>query len=197
MADRAARFYTSVLVVRCQAGDRAAFGELVAVHQQRLFYFLHKMLRDVHAAEDVLQEVWLAVFRDLPGLADPGAFVAWLYRIARHRVLHELRKRRQPLSPLEDLDGQAEETPDEVLSAEDAEEVHAAIDELAPEHREVLLLRFIEEMSYQEMAGVLGCRLGTVRSRLHYAKAALRRALERKSDHERERAGGRFGEACQ
>jgi RNA polymerase sigma-70 factor (ECF subfamily) len=196
MADSAARFYTSVLVVRCQAGDRAAFAELVAAHQQRLFYFLRKMLGDRHTAEDALQDVWLAVFGDLPGLADPGAFVAWLYRIARHRVLRELRKRRRPLGSIEGHDFPVEAAPEEAFSA-DAEEVHAALDELAPEHREVLLLRFIEEMSYQEMASVLGCRLGTVRSRLHYAKGALRRALERNSEHERQRAGDRPGDAHQ
>ena len=110
-------------------------------------------------------------------LADPGAFPAWLYRIARHRALGELRKKRQPLSSLEGID-LAEEGEDDDFSAEDAERVHAALGRLAPEHREVLLLRFFEGMTYEDIARVTGCQLGTVRSRIHYAKRALRRVME-------------------
>jgi RNA polymerase sigma-70 factor (ECF subfamily) len=66
-----------------------------------------------------------------------------------------------------------------VFNAEDAAQVHAALDELAPEHREVLVLRFLEDMSYENIAQAIGCQIGTIRSRLHYAKRALRRALEK------------------
>jgi RNA polymerase sigma-70 factor (ECF subfamily) len=78
----------------------------------------------------------------------------------------------------------AGEGPDDAFSAEDAEHVHAALGRLAPEQREVLLLRFIEGMAYEDIARVIGCQLGTVRSRLHYAKRALRRVLERAAQHE-------------
>jgi RNA polymerase sigma-70 factor (ECF subfamily) len=183
MSDIAERVYRSVLVVRCQAGDHAAFEELVELCQPRLRYFLASMVGDDHAADDLLQEVWLEVYRGLARLADPGAFPAWLYRIARHRALATLRKKRQHLSSLEgiDLAGSAEE---DDFSAEDAEHVHAALGRLAPEHREVLLLRFFEGMSYEDIAAVLGCQLGTVRSRIHYAKRALRRAMEGVPQHE-------------
>jgi RNA polymerase sigma-70 factor (ECF subfamily) len=183
MTDIADRLHWSLLVVRCQAGDQAAFEELVTEYQPRLRYFLGKMLRDPHAADDLLQEVWFAVFRDLRRLRNPGAFPAWLYRLARHRVYRELRNR-QTFSSLDGIDVPAEAGAEADFSAEDAERVHAALDRLAPEHREVLLFRFIEEMSYEDIARVIGCPLGTVRSRLHYAKHELRRILERTHAHD-------------
>jgi len=178
MTDIAERVYRSVLVVRCQAGDRAAFEELVGLYQPRLRYFLARMVGDDHAADDLLQDVWFDVYRGVARLADPGAFPAWLYRIARHRALGALRIRRQPPSSLEGIDLAQDEGEDDDFSAEDAQRVHAALGRLAPEHREVLLLRFIEGMAYEDIARVTGCQLGTVRSRIHYAKRALRRVLE-------------------
>jgi RNA polymerase sigma-70 factor (ECF subfamily) len=176
MADLADRFYRQVLVLRCQTGDGDAFAELVAWYQPRLRYFLRKLLRDPGGADDALQEVWIDVFRGLARLADPAAFPAWLYRIARCRAPRE-RRGRPPPAPLDEHDP-AEPADGDDFTAADAEAVHAALDRLGPEHREVLLLRFMEEMTYEEIARVTGCPLGTVRSRLSYAKRALRRILE-------------------
>ena len=181
MTNSADRLYERVLLLRCQAGDQAAFEELVGDYSPRLRYYLRKMLRKVDRTEDVLQDVWLEVLRGLPTLADPGAFPAWLYRIARNRACREFRERR-PLRPLEDMD-LAQETGDDIR-LEDAEHIHAALNELASEHREVLVLRFLEGMTYEAIARVTGCPVGTVRSRIHYAKLALRCALERTSGHE-------------
>jgi RNA polymerase sigma-70 factor (ECF subfamily) len=142
------------------------------------------MLRDAQGAEDALQDVWLDVFRAVFRLADTGAFRAWLYRIARDRASRELRKRRPPAQPLEEggpIDGRAEEAH---FTAEDVERIHAALDELAAEHREVLVFRYLEAMTYEEIARVVGCQVGTVRSRLHYAKRALRGVLERTNLHD-------------
>jgi RNA polymerase sigma-70 factor (ECF subfamily) len=182
MTDIAERVYRSVLVVRCQAGDRAAFEELVELYQPRLRYFLARMVGNDHAADDLLQDVWFDVYRGVARLADPAAFPAWLYRIARHRAAGALRKKRQVLSSLEGVD--LAEGGEEDFSAEDAERVHAALGRLAPEHREVLLLRFIEGMTYEDIARVTRCQQGTVRSRIHYAKRALRRVLEGVHQHE-------------
>jgi RNA polymerase sigma-70 factor (ECF subfamily) len=184
MTDATAPLFEHVLVLRCQAGDEAAFAELVERYQARLRYYLRKMLRDPQGAEDALQEVWLDVFRAVARLADAGAFRACLYRIARDRAARVLRKRRPPHQPLADVDpedGRAEPAP---FTAEDVEHVHAALDELAAEHREVLVLRYVEAMSYEEIARVVGCPLGTVRSRLHHAKRALRGVLERMTLHD-------------
>jgi RNA polymerase sigma-70 factor (ECF subfamily) len=134
--------------------------------------------------EDHLQEIWLEVHRGIAGLANPAAFAAWLYRIARNRAFRAFRKRREVPHSLNGIDLPDEKDAETRFSAEDAEYIHAALDSLAPEHREVLLLRFIEGMSYEDIASVTSCPVGTVRSRLHYAKRALRCVLERMNYHE-------------
>src|SRR5438105_1927397 len=136
MTDPTDRLYERLLVVRCQTGDEAAFAELVERYQPRLRYYLRKMLREAHAAEDALQDVWLDVFRAVPRLADAGAFRAWLYRIARDRALRQLRKRRPPCQPLHEGDLWHAGTEEADFSAEDAEHIHTALDGLAAEHRE-------------------------------------------------------------
>jgi RNA polymerase sigma-70 factor (ECF subfamily) len=173
-----------LLVIRCQTGDTVAFEELVLLYQPRLRYFLRALLHDAGDVDDSLQEIWLDVYRGIVRLADPAAFAAWLYRIARNRAFRVLRKRREPPHSLDGIDLPAKQDEDTCWSAEDAEYLHAALDSLEPEHREVLLLRFIEEMSYENIACVTGCPVGTVRSRLHYAKRALRYVLERMNHHE-------------
>jgi RNA polymerase sigma-70 factor (ECF subfamily) len=183
MTDQTERLYERILILRCQAGDEPAFAEVVERYSPRLRYYLCKMLGNHHAAEDALQEVWLDVFRSLPRLADVGAFTAWVYRIARDRAFRTARQRRDHCSLVEsDEPADREDGPD--FSAADAEAIHRALDELAAEHREVLVLRFLEEMSYEDIARVAGCELGTVRSRLHYAKRALRRVLEARCQRE-------------
>jgi RNA polymerase sigma-70 factor (ECF subfamily) len=177
MTERAELIYDSLLAVRAQAGDEAAFVELVERYSPRLRYFLRKVVGRPDV-EDQLQEVWLDVFRHLPRLADPQALRAWLYRIARDRAFGRLRKtrREESLDEAEMIDPAAANG--EPFTPEDAARIHAALDRLPEDQREILVLRFLEEMSYEEIARVVGCQLGTVRSRLHYGKQALRRLLE-------------------
>jgi RNA polymerase sigma-70 factor (ECF subfamily) len=185
MIEDADRLYEWLLVVRCQAGDETAFAELIARYQQRLRYYLQKMLFDVGDADDVLQEVWFDVFRAITRLAEPGAFRAWLYSIARGRAAKTFRKRRLVFQALDDgaLDELADDQ--EAFAADEAEQVHAKLDLLPAAQREVLVLRYIEDMSYDEIAGIINCQVGTVRSRLHYGKRGLRELLERESRDER------------
>src|SRR5262245_57836654 len=178
MTDRLEQLYERVLILRCQAGDEAAFAELVERYGPRLRYFVRRML-DAGDPDDVLQEVWLDVFRGLPRLLDSTAFPAWVYRLARDRVLRTLRRKRPAHLPLHDVDV-VEEEPDDRFKAEDAGRIHTDLGELATEQREVLVLRFVEEMSYEAIAQVIDSPVGTVRSRLHYAKQALRLVLERR-----------------
>jgi RNA polymerase sigma-70 factor (ECF subfamily) len=177
MIDPVELLYERVLVVRCQAGDEAAFEELVERYAPKLRYFLRKLLSSAEAADDCLQDVWLEVFRGLARLADPQAFRAWVYRIARDRAFGLLRKGRRQEQPLGEIDVPDEAADESEFSPEDAARIHAALDRLPAEQREVLVLRFLEEMSYDEIARVTSQPLGTVRSRIHYAKRALGRAL--------------------
>ena len=120
MTDQAEQLYQRMLVLRCQAGDEAAFAELVERWSPRLRYYLRKMLGDAHTAEDLLQEMWLDVWRGLPRLLDSAALAAWLYRIARDRTFRLLRKQRPAAQPLIETDLPDNGTGDEEFRAEDA-----------------------------------------------------------------------------
>lgn len=171
------RLHERILVLRLQAGDHSAFQQLVERYDSRLRYYVRKLLGSVDSADDVLQDVWLDVFRSVTKLAQPAAFSKWLYRIARDRAYRELRRPRLKwLDETTDVDWHHQQVD---FSAEDAEQIHVLLDKLAPEHREVLLLRFIEDMSYQDIAEVIACPIGTVRSRIHYAKRALQELMEK------------------
>jgi len=130
------------------------------------------------SADDLLQETWVDVYQKINRLENPDAFVAWLYRIARDKAFREMRRR--PMPSQESDEGCTEQLaePEEDFTAEEAEQVRLALDELPIDQREMLILRFVESMSYQQIAEVIGCPLGTVRSRLFYAKQALRAKLE-------------------
>ena len=174
----------TLLVMRCQNGDEEAFAAIVEAYSGGLRYYLRKLLAGVEDADDVLQDVWFDVFRKVKRLRDPQAFRCWLYRVTRDRAFRILRRTRRWRQPIEELDLAVEEALEEPFSAEDVERIHAALDLLSPEHREVLVLRFIEDMSYEEVSRVTECGLGTVKSRLHYAKRALRSAMNGRCDHE-------------
>jgi RNA polymerase sigma-70 factor (ECF subfamily) len=178
MNDPVDRLYERLLVMRCQSGDEAAYRELVERYGPRLRYFLRKLVPHGDRAEDLLQEVWIDVFRQLPRLQEAGAFTPWIYKIARGRVALELRRNGR-VPPAADLPELAAGPREELeFSPEDAARIHGALDKLPSDHREVLVLRFLEELSYEEIGVVVGCPLGTVRSRIHYAKAALQKLLE-------------------
>jgi len=187
MSDPLDRILERVLVLSSQAGDEAAFAELVERYNPRLRYFLRKLLGDAATLEDALQEVWLDVFRGLGKLSDGGAFCAWLYRIAHGRACRTLRQLRAAPEPLVNEELIAEEEADDPFAAEDAKWIHTALDALPPLQREALMLRFLEEMSYQQIATATDSQLGTVRSRIHYGMRALRNIFER----ERNEAYGR------
>ncbi len=130
------------------------------------------------AADDLLQETWIDVYRKINRLQRLEAFKTWLYRIARDKAYRELR--RLPWQPAP-LDGNLWDTvaaAEVAFTADEAEAVRAALDQLPVEQRDVLVLRFMDEMTYEEIADVTGCPVGTVRSRIHYAKLALRAKLE-------------------
>lgn len=178
MAASADQIYFTLLVIRCQAGDARAYAELIAATQPALLGYLRKILLDPHTADDVAQEVWIDVFGGLKNLKEPAAFLPWMYKIAHHRAFGLLRKRQRPMESIDALPIGSEDDADD-FTAEDAAEVHAAMDRLQPEHREVLLLRFMHQMSYEQIADVAGCQIGTVRSRIHNAKKQLRHLIEK------------------
>lgn len=170
-----------LLVLRAQGNDRAAFHDLMALYDRRVAYYARRMLSDPAQALDVTQEIWLRVYRRLPTLRSPAAFRVWLYRIAHDLVVTHCRRRPREESR-DDLDGLSEgDVGNEFELLERAELVHHGLAQLTAEQREVLTLRFLEGLEPAEIASVVQCPAGTVRSRLHYALRAIRRLIE--GDH--------------
>jgi len=170
----------TLLVVRSQTGDENAFRELVERYTPRLRYFLQKLAPESMLVDDMLQDVWLNVFRSITRLKNVITFPAWIYRIARMRVAVEFRRRHLELQTVDDYPMEA--IPDSRLISDfllvDAERIHLALDRLPAAQREVLILRFLEDMSYEDIASIVESPVGTVRSRLFHAKCGLRRILE-------------------
>jgi len=173
------RIYCELLVLRCRRRDRAAFDELIAMRERRLFYYVRRLVGREDDAWDVLQETWLHVVRGIGSLREPRGFPKWLYTIARNVAMSRLRRRYADEAHLAEPENLGEiDAPVETFTLEDAELVHAALGKLSLAHRDVLTLHFMEDLTIEEIAEVLGVPAGTIKSRLHYAKRALRAALE-------------------
>ena len=169
-----------LLVLRCQSGDERAFERLFEQFAERTHRYLRGLVGD--SADDVQQEVWLAVYRGIARLAAPHAFRTWLFRTTRHRALDFLRSRKREAELLADTDLAAVE---ELVAAPESnpggsELAWEQLDALSAAHREVLLLKYRDDMSYEQIALVIGCSIGTVRSRLHFAKQRLQDAMNRR-----------------
>jgi RNA polymerase sigma-70 factor (ECF subfamily) len=173
--------------------DEAAFSELVRRHQHQVYNLVLRMLGNREEAEDVAQEVFVAVFRSIDGFREESSLATWLYRVATNHCKNRLkylgRRQRGKLCSLDvvaehDLRPTATQEhyhpPDQLLEGHQAErEVQQAIAGLEPEQRLVILLREVEGLSYQQIEEVTGLPPGTVRSRLHRARLALKEWMAR------------------
>jgi RNA polymerase sigma-70 factor (ECF subfamily) len=170
-----------IIVLRCQNGDTDAFEELFERYQPRLKYYIRRLDATGTNTDDTLQDIWLTVLRKIHKLKDAHSFPIWLYRIARSKVYGRFRQK-QKFVRLPEEEHLPELGEDEhVFSADDTERLHKALNNIQPHHREVITLCFLEQWSYQAIAEIVGCSLGTVKSRIYYAKESLRKELESKN----------------
>jgi RNA polymerase sigma-70 factor, ECF subfamily len=165
------------LVIRAQRGDRRAFAELVSQHHAGVIATARALIGRPEAAEDVGQEAFVEAFRSLPRLERPRKFRSWLFAIVRHRALNHLRsaERDRGLVPLEEVEDWAAETPPATDNR--ADDVRMRLDALSVRHREILAAKYLEGLSYQEIAQSLGLTVNAVRVRCHRAKEKLRELL--------------------
>jgi RNA polymerase sigma-70 factor, ECF subfamily len=158
-----------LLALRCRRGEKAAVEELVRAWEKRLFYFIRRLVDNEADAWDVLQQTWVRVLSGLGALREPRSMGTWLYRVARHAAFNHGQVRAAYRRMLNDDPAREE--------FENAEQVHHGLLRLSLPHREVLTLLFLEDFSVEAMAEVLDVPAGTVKSRLHHAKRALRAVL--------------------
>lgn len=173
------------LVRAAQQGDMAAFEELVARHRDKVFARAYSMMRNEEQAIDLSQEAWIKGWQRLRQFQGDASFGTWMTRIVINLCLDELRRqKRQRAESIEELDaesGGVERQMPVVLvnptggleRAELRERIDRALNQLSHEHRTVLVLHEFEEMEYKEIAKTMGCSIGTVMSRLFYARRRL------------------------
>jgi RNA polymerase sigma-70 factor (ECF subfamily) len=162
-------------ITACQAGDREAFRCLFEAHKDRVYSMAVYTLGGDHAAaDDVTQEVFVRVFTHIAQFRGEADFTTWLYRLVANACADEHRRRRR-LVPLDTLPEQAGPRREE--ECETREDVRTALAELSPELRSAVLLKYFEELSYDEMAQALNCPKGTIASRLHRGLKLLARRL--------------------
>jgi RNA polymerase sigma-70 factor (ECF subfamily) len=164
-----------VLVERARQGDHDAFAQLVDPVLARLDAAARLILRDAELARDAVQETLIRAWRDLPGLRDPDRFDAWLHRLAVNASLDIARSRRRRPIEVALTPTDAPITHDHAGTLADRELVDAALRRLDPGHRAVVALHYLLGMPLPDVAVSLGIPLGTAKSRLHHALAAMRR----------------------
>ena len=178
-------------VSKFKAGNRNAFDFLVRKYQRRLFGVIYNMTSHKEDTADILQDVFVKAFRSLEGFKGDSQFYTWIYRIAVNTTLTYLNKRKQKNAmSLEAWTNEEDKIPDfllndpkgekgdkETLLKELQEKLNEALQKLSSTHRTVVVLFEIDGMSHAEIAEVLHCSEGTVRSRLHYAKEQLKQLL--------------------
>lgn len=183
-----------LLVDRFKNGDQSAFDEMVTRYWDRIYSMVNQLLRNSQDAEEVTQDAFIRAHRGLVNFRGDSAFSTWLYQIAtnlaRNRYWYWWRRKRDqsvsidaPLSAdnsttLADLIPAEVETPDDItVTQEFIARIGQGMERLSPKHREILILRNIKNLSYEEIAVILGISVGTVKSRIARARESLRAKL--------------------
>jgi RNA polymerase sigma-70 factor (ECF subfamily) len=167
-----------IYVIQAQLGDDDAFMKLVDRYSARLLYYIRRLLEDADRSDDVLQEVWLTVYKKINTVRDASAFSVWLYRTARNRAIRLLRDQSRYVFVEQYDESDLIDDDSDSLPFDDINRLHRVLTTLSPEHKEAVVLRFFEEMSYRQISEIAGCSIGTVRSRIHYAKQELRKKMK-------------------
>ncbi|MCU0611882.1 MAG: sigma-70 family RNA polymerase sigma factor [Candidatus Eisenbacteria bacterium] len=161
------------LIRAASSGHKDAFGDLYRMYAPRIFSIASGLLLDRDEALDVTQETFIRAWRALPRFHQGSPLFPWLYTIARNRCMSRLARRSRDRECVEFDDRVGGETDHSTRTVEIRRDLARALAELKPEHREIILLRHFQDLSYEEIAGSLGCPVGTVMSRLHHARKAL------------------------
>lgn len=164
------------LVLRAQAGDREALDELLKLIQEPLYRYIVSLVSSRALAEDILQEVFILIYRKLSWLREPELFRPWAYRIATREAFKQLkRERRWTESSVDET--ALEELPTPAHDSLTPELVSQLVEQVSPASRAVIVLHYLHDMQLDEIADVLGVALGTVKSRLAYGLGSLRKLM--------------------
>ena len=176
------------LVKRCQNRDMQAMEEIVGQYENQVYNIAYGMLGSPEDAQDITQDVFVSVWEKIGQFRFRSKFSTWLYRIAKNMSLNEKSRRTSRKTDVVEIDdSQAwvpvdHQTPeDEILASEQQQILHKALEQLKESYRTILVLREMEELSYEDLSRVLGCSIGRVKSRLYEARMQLRKILKREN----------------
>lgn len=164
------------LVLRAQAGDREALDELFQCVQESLYRYIVSLVGSRALAEDILQEVFILIYRKLRWLREPEVFRPWAYRIATREAFKQLKRERRWTDSSVD-ETALEDFPAPVSNAPTPDQISQLVEQVSPASRAVIVLHYLHEMQLDEIADVLGVALGTVKSRLAYGLGSLRKLM--------------------
>lgn len=179
------------LIKLSRQGDRHAFAELVNLYKDKIYFLAYRMMNNVQEAEDVVQETFLRVYMNLHRYDDTHKFSTWIFRIATNLCIDRLRKRKTVYS----LDSRMNEDDDndwysllqgdtdvpekELVISETQEEVRKAIDELPEKYKSIVILRYLHDLSLQEIGDILNMPISTIKTRVHRGREFLRKKLQK------------------
>jgi len=173
------------IISRCQQGDQQALKEIFDKYHKKVYGIAYGVVRQREEALDVVQEVFLKLFRSIKNFKGRSHFYTYLYRMVMNTAIDHKRKAGKQFMSSLDEEGsfepseEAEKGPERILLQKELEErVRLAIDKLPDEQRAALIFRDVEGLSYQEMAEAMGCSIGTVMSRLHYGRKRMQESLK-------------------
>lgn len=171
-----------VPVREARRGEPEAWESLLARYRLPLYAYVYELVRQEQASLDIVQETFINAARHIHSLRQDEKFGSWLFNIAHQKCIQHWRRQRPaevPLDPLDEDFPELEPGPQELLIRKEQEEAFVSLlNQLTLPHRAVLLLHFVEDFSLEEIASITGTQVGTVKSRLHYARKALRKLLE-------------------
>ncbi|WP_100013038.1 RNA polymerase sigma factor SigW [Lentibacillus sediminis] len=176
-------------IKRVKKGDQSAFEDVVSFYQNKIYQHCFRMLGNAHEAEDIAQETFVRVYVNIHSYDEKRKFSTWLYRIATNLTIDRIRKRKpdyyldaevkgtEGLNMYSQLASDKQSPPEEVENQELQRYIHREIAELPPKYRSIIILRYLEEFSLQEISETLDIPLGTVKTRIHRGREALRKKL--------------------
>jgi RNA polymerase sigma-70 factor (ECF subfamily) len=167
------QLYTEILVIRCQQGEKEAFGLLVELWQKPLLTFALRYFEQETEALDVVQETWISVIKRLKKLQNPSLFVSWLFRILTNKCIDRIRKKQAEKKLKKNASIKSETS----KNSNESDYLNQAIQKLPDEHKTLIIMRFGQGLQVGQIAALLNIAEGTVKSRMHRALARLREIL--------------------
>jgi RNA polymerase sigma-70 factor (ECF subfamily) len=175
-------------ISQAKAGDSAAWDALFRRYQLPLYAYVFELIHNEQSSLDILQETFISAARNIDGLRDDEKFGSWLFGIAHQKCVQRWRKHSREADTLQEIAAASpelgEDPADLLIRQEQEVEFMELLNQLPLPQRSVLLLHFIEDFSIEEISGITGAQPGTVKSRLHYAKRALRKLLTEQSNED-------------